>query len=276
MDWFRMYHEFASDAKVQSMSEAMQRRLLMLFCLRCSNTLETLHDDEIAFALRISADDLSETKALFLRKNFVNDEWEILQWDARQFVSDSSSVRVKKHRAKKKLENENAPTNPSNDSSPDGRNVTVTPQNRTDTEQNRIKPLAQNPAGFARFWAAYPKRKSKGAAEKAFKAIKPSEQVLEEILQAITRATTSFEWLKDGGQFIPHPATWLRARGWEDEISTVTTSDGDAKGWWQSSSGVIAKGKEYGLEQTELVFALFRDRVYLAAGDGPWRKERRV
>ena len=25
MDWFRLYHEFATDPKVQSMSEAMQR-----------------------------------------------------------------------------------------------------------------------------------------------------------------------------------------------------------------------------------------------------------
>ena len=34
------------------MSEAMQRRLVMLLCLRCSNALVTLQDDEIAFALR--------------------------------------------------------------------------------------------------------------------------------------------------------------------------------------------------------------------------------
>jgi len=27
------------------------------------------------------------------------------------------------------------------------------------------------------------------------------------------------DWRKDSGQFIPHPATWLNAKGWED--STV-------------------------------------------------------
>ena len=52
--WFRMYAEFATDAKVQMLTEAMQRRYLMLMCLRCSNALVTLQDEEIAFQLRIS------------------------------------------------------------------------------------------------------------------------------------------------------------------------------------------------------------------------------
>ena len=43
--WFRMYAEFATDPKVQSMSEAMQRRLTMLLCLRCSDVLATLQED---------------------------------------------------------------------------------------------------------------------------------------------------------------------------------------------------------------------------------------
>ena len=125
MDWFRMYSEFASDPKVQSMSEAMQRRLMMLFCLRCSNTLVTLHETEIAFALRITDEELAETKALFLRKKFINEGWEIENWDKRQFRSDSSAERVARHRERKKAEVNEAC------------NVTVTPQiqNRTDTEQ---------------------------------------------------------------------------------------------------------------------------------------------
>ncbi|MDR5825855.1 hypothetical protein [Caballeronia sp. LZ043] len=100
--WFRAYAEFATDAKVQSMSEAMQRRLMMLFCLRCSDVLATLQDDELAFALRVSEDELAETKSLFLRKGFIDGEWQILNWDKRQFSSDSSTERSRKHRASKK------------------------------------------------------------------------------------------------------------------------------------------------------------------------------
>jgi hypothetical protein len=100
--WFRMYSEFAHDPKVQMLSEAMQRRYLMLMCLRCSNTLVTLHETEIAFHLRISDEQLAETKVLFIRKGFIDEHWNVLNWDKRQFVSDTSATRVAKHRAKKK------------------------------------------------------------------------------------------------------------------------------------------------------------------------------
>lgn len=100
--WFRMYTEFASDPKVQMLSESMQRRYVMLMCLRCSNALETLHETEIAFALRISDEELAATKALFVAKKFIDESWNLLNWEKRQFPSDSSAARVAKHRALKK------------------------------------------------------------------------------------------------------------------------------------------------------------------------------
>ena len=100
--WFRLYSEFAHDPKVQMLSEAMQRRYVMLLCLRCSEVLETLHETEIAFQLRLSTGELEETKQLFISKNFIDKHWNLLNWDKRQFVSDSSTMRVAKHRNKKK------------------------------------------------------------------------------------------------------------------------------------------------------------------------------
>jgi len=100
--WFRMYAEFAHDPKVQMLPEVMQRRYIMLMCMRCSNALVTLHDDEIAFHLRISAPDLAETKALFVAKGFIDEAWNLLNWEKRQFASDSSAERVKAHRERKK------------------------------------------------------------------------------------------------------------------------------------------------------------------------------
>ena len=102
MEWFRLYGEFATDPKVQSMPEVMQRRLLMLFCLTCNETLHTLKDEEIAFALRISEDELADTKQLFMKKNFVDDSWAIVKWDVRQMPSDVSKGRVAKYRANRK------------------------------------------------------------------------------------------------------------------------------------------------------------------------------
>jgi len=100
--WFRLYSEFAHDPKVQMLSEAMQRRYVMLMCLRCSEVIETLHETEIAFQLRLSTEELEQTKQLFISKNFIDKHWNLLNWDKRQFVSDSSTMRVAKHRSKKK------------------------------------------------------------------------------------------------------------------------------------------------------------------------------
>lgn len=70
--------------------------------------------------------------------------------------------------------------------------------------------------GFAEFWAAYPKKIGKGAAEKAFFKAGINGH-LPDILKAIERARATEQWQKDRGQFIPHPATWLNQRRWEDE-----------------------------------------------------------
>jgi hypothetical protein len=72
---------------------------------------------------------------------------------------------------------------------------------------------------FDVFWEAYPKKKSKGQAEKAWKKIKPSKQLLADIIAKIEEAKTSVEWQREGGQYIPYPATWLNAKGWEDEYT---------------------------------------------------------
>ena len=73
---------------------------------------------------------------------------------------------------------------------------------------------------FAEFWKSYPRKKSKGAAEKAWIKIKPDEQLQDRILQAVERAKTSADWKKEE-QFIPYPASWLNAKGWEDEALTA-------------------------------------------------------
>lgn len=72
---------------------------------------------------------------------------------------------------------------------------------------------------FAQFWDMYPKKKGKQAAEKAFQKIAPDEALLKTMLNAIEEQKKSAEWQKDNGQYIPHPATWLNGRRWEDEIN---------------------------------------------------------
>lgn len=75
--------------------------------------------------------------------------------------------------------------------------------------------------GFIAFWSAYPKRKSKDTAAKAFaKAMGriTDDDPLAVILAGIERAMPGW----DDPQFIPYPATWLNAAGWEDDAPTVS------------------------------------------------------
>ena len=88
------------------------------------------------------------------------------------------------------------------------------------TNPSRASRSALNGA-FTAFWDSYPRKKSKGDAEKAWIKIKPDEQLTERILHAVEQAKTSADWQRDGGQFVPYPASWLNAKGWEDETGRV-------------------------------------------------------
>lgn len=70
---------------------------------------------------------------------------------------------------------------------------------------------------FDQFWSAYPRKTARGAAERAWKAHKCGA-LITEILAAIKLQSESRDWKKDGGQFIPHPATWLNQHRWKDEV----------------------------------------------------------
>lgn len=70
---------------------------------------------------------------------------------------------------------------------------------------------------FARFWAVYPRHEAKQTALKAFTKINPDEALLETILSAVERFKNTAQWQEDGGQYVPHPSTFLNQRRWEDE-----------------------------------------------------------
>jgi len=87
------------------------------------------------------------------------------------------------------------------------------------------------PPLFLRFWELYPKRKSKGAALKAWKKINPSRELCEKIGDALKRLKASREWAADGGKYIPNPATWLNAAGWEDEVAAEASPQAPYSGY---------------------------------------------
>ncbi len=112
--WFRLYHEFSADPKVQMLSEADQRRYIMLLCMRCRES-RPLKNAEIAFHLHIGLKRWERTRKIFIGNQLINDDNSPINWDKRQFASDFSAPRVASHRAKKKGFDNNADPTYGND-----------------------------------------------------------------------------------------------------------------------------------------------------------------
>lgn len=78
---------------------------------------------------------------------------------------------------------------------------------------------------FGVFWTAYPKKVGKDAALRWWLKHKPDETTCAAMLAALAWQTQLADWLKEGGRFVPNPATWLNAGRWKDE-PTAGTGDG--------------------------------------------------
>lgn len=94
-------------------------------------------------------------------------------------------------------------------------------ETKTNTETNTETNIPPKPpkgrtdAEFAEFWSAYPTKVGKQPARKAFDKVKVPVKTL---VDAIERQKCSSQWSKDGGQYIPNPATWLNQQRWEDVL----------------------------------------------------------
>lgn len=76
---------------------------------------------------------------------------------------------------------------------------------------------ARETNGFEQFWAIYPRKVGKDGARKAFEKRHFDADSLKSVLNAVSEQARSHQWQREGGQFIPHPATWLNQGRWQDE-----------------------------------------------------------
>lgn len=134
--WFRFYAEAMNDPKVDRLAPTLYKTWIKLLCLSCSSGGKLPSIDDIAYQLRISVQDAqSQVDELVLASLIDIDAKGGLHphnWETRQYVSDTSTERVKKHR-RNKFET------PGNVSC----NVSVTPPEQSradsDTEQKQTK-----------------------------------------------------------------------------------------------------------------------------------------
>lgn len=74
---------------------------------------------------------------------------------------------------------------------------------------------------FQEFWNVWPRKTAKKAARKAWDKL-PETDRIKVMAHLPHRIQTDQQWLKDGGAYIPHPATFLNGERWEDEYQSVS------------------------------------------------------
>lgn len=85
-----------------------------------------------------------------------------------------------------------------------------------------IKPKAKSPKSipswkperFEGFWSYYPRGENRAGAVKAWDKLRPEDALIDEIAHALQTLKATEEWSRGIG--IPHAATFLNGRRWED------------------------------------------------------------
>ena len=119
---------------------------------------------------------------------------------------------------------------------------------------------------FQEFWNVWPKRCAKADARKAWAQTKDIRPELTNLLSAVKAACKTEAWMKDGGKYIPHPATWLRGERWDDIHEVTLPNVVNEKPWHETATGIELKGKELGLDPSQFEsFPHFKVAVMRAA-----------
>jgi hypothetical protein len=78
--------------------------------------------------------------------------------------------------------------------------------------------------GFNEFWDKWKRRVAKADAQRAWRKLKPNAELRAKILKDIERFESSEL------QFIPHAATYLNGKRWEDEPTPMARAGPTARG----------------------------------------------
>jgi hypothetical protein len=188
LPWFRMYGEFVTDPLIRLLSFEDQRHYVMALCMKSQGILDKEYaSDDVRRAVLSSLIGLSaepheergiatlDAANLRIRRlGLIDANWHPLGWDNRQFLSDSSKERVRKHRENKKKEKEKRLCN-----------VSVTVQDaETETETESDKKDLRSASSLKQNSSS-----SLGEDQEVFK--KPSSRTREDLLRDVHAWTSS-------------------------------------------------------------------------------------
>jgi len=105
--------------------------------------------------------------------------------------------------------------------SPDGNQVSTKSPHKISKDkvrEGKVRTLEL----FEKFYKEYPNKKGKEKAKMKWIVLSPDDNLFNDIMLALEKVKKSEQWTKDDGKFIPHPATWLYQKRWEDEVEVPT------------------------------------------------------
>jgi len=196
--WIKLYRELLDNMEFAALSDFAVRVLIFVWLIASERDDGLVYDDSKMLAFRIRAP----------KKQKVERALEELENQG--FISRASTALAtcKQH---------------------------ASPETETDQRQSESRDTLESasnmlangeyPLEFEEFWKAYPRKASKGDALKAWGQTAKERPPLDELTLKVANLAASYQWKREGGQFIPYPASWLRAHGWNDEVGTKNAPD---------------------------------------------------
>ena len=76
---------------------------------------------------------------------------------------------------------------------------------------------------FEAWWVEYPRKVGKQATRKIWRKLAPDAALYDRIIDATKAQAHCAQWRKEGGRFIPNPATWLNQGRWDDDLTALNS-----------------------------------------------------
>jgi hypothetical protein len=226
IDWFRWHHGSVTDPKFKVVARKAGARLgdvlaVWAFLLEQASASEKrgsfgVIDCESIDCLLDMEDGAAQRIVEAMQDRNLVEDGTIAAWDKRQPKRERDDPNAAERQALKRDRDSQSKPSEASD-------VNVTPCHATSHQKTPIlekrreeKKDIDKDFGFASFWSVFPNKKAKADAFKAWSKLKPCDALQASILKAVDLQRQGEDWRKEGGRFIPHPATWLNGRRWED------------------------------------------------------------
>lgn len=106
LPWFRMYADAIDNEKLRLLAFEDRWHFVALLCLKRRGLLdegdsEQLRDRKISIKLGLGSPELSELKRRLMEVVLVDENWQPIGWEAKQYESDSSAERTRRYRERR-------------------------------------------------------------------------------------------------------------------------------------------------------------------------------